>query len=435
MIEQMRRTLLGLIALVFIAGSAAVIYFEYPWRDAGTRYPTAEEHDPYVRFAMEAYDSIRQNYWRQSDDAGLSGLFELSLEKASNASSSVAATDRASTARMLAAVYASLPSDSAKQDLALQLLRVVLYNLAPQGRDELLSSQGVTDLRDRENNVNPSADLYGELGVQASSSPAQIDAAYAAARARLTASSSPQAAQQLARAQYVHDVLTNARSRAQYDATGAEPTVFPHVFGTTLYLAVAKMSPTTAQEFADALDAASSTPLSSMVIDLRGNVGGSLDLAPVFIGLFVGQNEYTFDLFHQGDYQVQRSPVGKFAGLSRFGEIAVLTDHMTQSTAEVFAAAMKRFHLATVVGTTTRGWGSVENTYPISTQLSTSTRYALLLVNSLTVNDTGQPIEGNGVAPDVDTSTPGWEAKLPQHFRSQGLISAVERAIAQPPLQ
>jgi C-terminal processing protease CtpA/Prc len=108
---------------------------------------------------------------------------------------------------------------------------------------------------------------------------------------------------------------------------------------------------------------------------------------------------------------------------------------MTQSTAELTVATFKRLHLAHVVGVTTRGWGSVENTYPLQTVIDPNTSYALLLVNSLTLRDDNQPIEGNGVVPDVSITDKNWESGLSQYFRSPSLISAIEKTVTQPPLQ
>jgi C-terminal processing protease CtpA/Prc len=98
-------------------------------------------------------------------------------------------------------------------------------------------------------------------------------------------------------------------------------------------------------------------------------------------------------------------------------------------------AAMKRFKLATVVGTKTRGWGSVEDTYPLTTVIDPKTSYALLLVNHLTLRDDEQPIEQNGVVPNVDTKTTGWQKELPQYFRSTSFIQTLEARLAAPPVK
>lgn len=113
--------------------------------------------------------------------------------------------------------------------------------------------------------------------------------------------------------------------------------------------------------------------------------------------------------------------------LKSIREIAILTDGMTQSTAEVITAAMKRLHLAASVGSTTRGWGSIEGQFPMQTIIDPQGQHEVLLVVSLTVRDDTQPIEGHGVTPDVDTSAANWKQQLSQHFFSPELISAIKK--------
>jgi C-terminal processing protease CtpA/Prc len=235
---------------------------------------------------------------------------------------------------------------------------------------------------------------------------------------------------------YVKKVLTNPQSKSLYDQAGIEPTIFTHKIGDTLYLYISKISPTTFGEFAYAIDSASSTKrLNSMIIDFRGNVGGSLDFLQNFLGLFVGPNQYAFDLFHQGDYQVQRTVQPKFPLLDRYKEIAIITDNMTQSTAELTAATFKRLHLAKVVGTNTRGWGTVENTYPVETVIDPSVKYTLLLVNSVTLRDDNQSIEGMGVDPNIRTTEKTWKGQLTNVFNSTSLIDALKQTAGVPPLK
>ena len=170
-----------------------------------------------------------------------------------------------------------------------------------------------------------------------------------------------------------------------------------------------------------------------MIIDLRGNIGGALDFSQYFLGFFQGQSQYAFDLFHLGDYVVQRTVTGKLPALARYEETAVLADGMTQSTAEVTTAAMKRLHLAHVVGATTRGWGSVEATYPMKTAIDPSTTYSVLMVSYLTLRDDNQPVEGKGVDPDVAIADKNWRSKLSTSFTSPSLISAIEQTVTKPP--
>ncbi len=431
--HRYKRAVVGLVALAIIAGAG---YALYAYLASPGKYATPEEASSVsVRFEMEAYDAIQKNYWNKLTDAQLAQLFTLSAEKAANATGLAPAADRASTAKMLAAAFATATSSSARANLALDTLAVALYNLAPAGRDQLFTNQETTALRQEVSNVHPSVSLYGDLGIATGSSPAQVSAAAAAKEKALAASTSPAAAAALAQVAYAKQVLTNPETKSLYDQAGIEPTVFSHIIGHTLYLDLSQIAPTTLQEFGYAVDQASTTPgLDSMIIDLRGNIGGDLAFTQNFLGLFIGNDQYAFDLYHQGDYQVQRTVQPQFPELARYKDIAILVDGMTQSTAELTTAAFLRYHLATAVGTTTRGWGTVENTYPLSTALLGKT-YTLLLVNSLTLRPDNQPIQGRGVDPNVDTSKALWQAKLSNYFRSASLIAALKQTAVQPPLR
>jgi hypothetical protein len=427
--------------MLIIAGAAgAGLYYWHaqPAAVAAAQYKTPEEASPYVRFDMEVYDIIAANYWQKAPDADVAALFQLSVQKALNAQNipDLPTKDRAGTAAMIAKAASEATSTDAQRQLALTIGIIALYNLAPAGRSGLLSQQQETALRQEVSNINPSSDLYKDLGLQSGASSAEVAKAYEEKKAELKNDTSPEAKAELQKADYANQVLSDAGNKARYDEAKIEPTVFGTLLGKTLYFNMTQISPTTLQEFAQAVDHASTTPgLDSLIIDLRGNIGGALDFTQAFLGLFVGQNQYAFDLFHQGEYQVQRTTTPEFPELDRFKEIAILTDSMTQSTAEVTAATFKKFHLAKVVGVTTRGWGTVENTFPIQAQIDPAVKYSVLLVHSLTLREDNQPIEGRGVEPDIDTSKAGWEAQVGRLFESSSLISALRQYATKEPLK
>ncbi len=421
-----------------LLGGAGYYYLETKQADVEVVYKTPHEADVYVRFDMEAYDKLQQNFWMKTEDKDLAQLFQLALQKAANATTTptLVSPDRAGVAAMLADAFAGATSTQAKLDLARNVLIVALYNLPPNGRSGLLSDKQEKELRQNVANVNPAKDLYQDLGLAKGANVEQVAAAAASKEALLKNSTDPKAAEELKKVSYAKEVLTAPGSKALYDEHKIEPTAFSHVLGKTLYFNLTKISPTTLQEFALAVEAASTTPgLDSMILDLRGNVGGSLDFTQYFLGLFIGKDQYAFDLFHQVEYAVQRTALPQFDRLNRYTDIALLTDGNTQSTAELTTVAFKRFKLGHVVGTKTRGWGTVENTYPLETVIDEEARYSLLLVNNITLRGDNQPVEGRGVEPDVDTSKPGWQAQLPTYFTSPSLIQALRTVAAKPPLQ
>ncbi len=438
----LRRVILAcsVLALLAIAGGGYYYYHErsQPAAAASASYKTPQEASPYVRFDMDVYDIITANYWQKAADSDLAGLFQLSLQKALNASSvpALPTPDRTGVVQALAAAFATATSTDARAALAENVATIALNNLAPAGRSGLLSQQQETALRQEVSNVHPDTDLYGDLGLAKGASPQAVAQAYDTKKSELADATSSDAKAELAQAAYANQVLSNTNSKSLYDQAQIEPTVFGRILGKTLYINMTQVSPTSLEEFAYAVDAASSTPgLDSMIIDLRGNIGGALDFTQGFLGLFIGQNQYAFDLFHQGDYDVQRTTSDTFSELSRFGDVAFLVDNMTQSTAELTTAVFKKFRLAHVVGVTTRGWGTVENTFPIEAPIDPTQTFSVLLVHSITLREDNQPIEGRGVTPDVDTSKAGWQTQLSKYFKSPSLISALKQYATEPPLK
>jgi C-terminal processing protease CtpA/Prc len=313
---------------------------------------------------------------------------------------------------------------------------VALYNLPPAGRDQLLSQTAQVALQQEVSNINPTKNLYDNLGVPKGASASEVNQAYQAKAAELAASTSPAAKQQLSDATYAHKVLTAPQNKSRYDTSQIEPTIFSSILGSTRYIYISKMSPTTLAEFQEAIASATSTPgVDSMILDLRGNIGGSLADAASLLGYFVGTNQYAFDLYAANTYNVIRTSAELDPSLARYHEIAILTDDMTQSTAEVLTASLKRMHLAHVVGATTRGWGTVENTFPLLTTIDASTTYAMLLVRAITLRDDQTPIQGRGVDPDVAISDANWKSELPNYFRSASILAALRKEADQKPIQ
>lgn len=438
---RIRNTIvLGLICIVLLGG----FFYWYKHRSAQTvaiQYKTAEEKkDVYVRFDMEAYDKILQNYWDKTKDEDLALLFKLSLAKAASVSAdtiSLPTKDRAGTAKMLDNAISNLKDDGAKKNIALNTIIIVLYNLQPAGRNGLLSSKQETALRQTVSNIDTSKNLYTDLGLEKGATKTEVDKTFQAQKIALEKDKTSEAKTRLQQLTYAHDVLTKDDTKALYDTAQIEPTIFSRVVGgKILYIDMSRVSPTTFDEFGKVIASAVKDPaLDSMILDLRRNIGGSLDLAQYFLGLFLGKDQYAFDLYHQGDFKVQRTTFPQIIELKQFREIAILSDNATQSTAELLTVAFKHFNIAHVVGTTTKGWGTVENTFPINTTIDPNEKYSLLLVHSLTLRDDHQPIEGRGVEPDVDITKSNWKSQLGKFFNSKNLINALAQIAAQPAMR
>ena len=85
------------------------------------KYKTEAEKNVYVRFDMEAYDLISQNYWKEATSSDIAQLFQLSLQKAENLPMLpiMKTADRSGTADMLLSAIQSASSTDAKKQMAL----------------------------------------------------------------------------------------------------------------------------------------------------------------------------------------------------------------------------------------------------------------------------------------------------------------------------
>ncbi|MEI8328058.1 MAG: S41 family peptidase [Candidatus Taylorbacteria bacterium] len=423
------------VILVVLAISA---FFLFSNTNIGSLSKSAPTDETYVKFDMEAYDKILKNYWmpkKMMSDTQLSEIFRLSVQKVTSATTTLINRDATSTEIMIRKAIAVATSTADKRSMALNIIAVVLYNLEPIGRNGLHSGDQELAFRQTVSNISSSTDLYGNLNIPTGSDIDAVNQAYKEKAAELARATTTEAKAELKQITYAHKVLTDTDTKALYDEAKIEPTVFKNIFGKTLYFNLTRVSPTSLQEFGRMVDNASTTSgMDSMIIDLRGNMGGALDFVTAFLGIFIGENQYAFDLYHQGDMQVQRTTLAKYDELGRYKEIAILTDRNSLSSAELMTSTFKHFKLAHSVGQTTGGWGTVENTYPMETVIDSSQRYLLLLVHSLTLRGDNNPIEGNGVEPDVSIDDPKWKSLLGNYFDSPSLIKALKEHASVPPV-
>lgn len=204
-----------------------------------------------------------------------------------------------------------------------------------------------------------------------------------------------------------------------------EPTIFTKVIGSTLYVQFKKFSPTSLDEFIKAFDTYKESSLSSLILDLRGNVGGAIDSTAYFLGHFIGKNQSAFDFYHKGEYLPFKTPTDKLSSITKYKQVVILVDNQTQSSAEMMAASLKKYHVGVVVGVPTKGWGTVERVFPLDNQIDPIQKYSMFLVHSITVREDNQPIEGRGVEPDININSADWQKELFTYFRNQELVQAI----------
>jgi carboxyl-terminal processing protease len=161
------------------------------------------------------------------------------------------------------------------------------------------------------------------------------------------------------------------------------------------YVRLIQFNEPTATELAKALDELQKQGMQALVLDLRNNPGGLLNVAVDVCGQFLPPN--TKVVSTQGRVASQQhdyTTAGTGKERPRF-PIAVLVNEGSASGSEIVAGALKDLHRAVIVGETTFGKGSVQNVM----QLPDGS--ALRFTTAKYYTPSKQVIHGNGVAPNI----------------------------------
>ena len=418
-----------LVLLSTVAGGALVIHQGKLPLSLKTRITAPK--DKYVAFLSEIYDTVKGNYWDKITDEQLTNIFVLGTEKLIGKPLLSPPKDKASLQKSLTQVLKELKEEGKKKEFAVQLADIVLANLQPFGRSRLYSRREETQLKNTVENRNPDIDQYQVLDITKDASQEEIKKTFEQKSQELKKEASPEAQQKLAQLNKAYQVLADQDTRKTYDESGAEPTMEykllkPNIF----YIHINKLSPTTIEELLRVSSKMDDKPenLNTLILDLQDNVGGAIDGLPYFLGPFIGNDQYAYQFFHQGEKQDFKTKIGWLPSLVRYKKVVILINENTQSSAEVMAAVLKKYNVGILVGTKTRGWGTVEKVFEIKQQIDPNEKYSVFLVHSLTLRDDGQPIEGQGVEPLVNLKDSSWEKQLDAYFHYPALATAIKEA-------
>lgn len=170
----------------------------------------------------------------------------------------------------------------------------------------------------------------------------------------------------------------------------------------TGYLFIREFLSTTDDEFRAALDGLVAQGLDRLVLDLRGDPGGSLDAVCAIADYLLpdrmpdnshrlGRSTIAYTMELGGDSKTYLCSDRKQLDVP----IAVLIDEGSASASELLAGALRDHGRAVVVGTTSFGKGLVQSFF----ELSDGSAVKLTISQYLTPS--GYAIDGRGVVPDV----------------------------------
>lgn len=421
-----------LICLSLAIGGTGGYFYQKQKSKANSNLVLGEEKNIYLAFTEEVYNKIKDHYWKKISDEELANLFLLAIERLTGQIQNPKEKNCQTVLKTVQDILKQIDNEEEQRNFTVQLNDLVLSNLEPFGRsrlyrqeDEKLLSQTVQNITDQ--------DHYQTLGLDKNASTQEIDKAYQELTSQLNQQQDdPQAQEKLSQANRAYQVLKDENTRLLYQTSGIEPTILASLAGpSALYLHLAKFSPTTFNELQQTTEKFHDQPeLNTLILDLRDNVGGAIDVLPYLLGPFIGHDQYAYQFLHQEEKIDYKTKTGWLPSLVQYKKVIILINENTQSSAEVMASVLKKYHVGVLVGTTTRGWGTVEKVFKLDNQINPSETYSIFLAHSLTLREDGQPIEGLGIEPDVFTSKDSWPEELYAYLPDPNLINIVAELIA-----
>jgi len=160
------------------------------------------------------------------------------------------------------------------------------------------------------------------------------------------------------------------------------------------YIRLVEFRENTAADFEAAMDKLKKEGMQALILDLRNNPGGLLDVAVKVAEKFVEKGKLIV-------YTKARKPAQNLEFLSREGQplidmpMAILINEGSASGSEIVAACLQDYKRAIILGTKSFGKGSVQTIIPLNDGS------ALRLTTSKYFTPLGKVIHNIGVLPDI----------------------------------
>ncbi len=171
------------------------------------------------------------------------------------------------------------------------------------------------------------------------------------------------------------------------------PSVHFEMVGEIAYINITNFAEHTAEDLYPVMESIGQQEVAGIILDLRGNPGGYLDVVVDVAGFFLHEGVVLDVVDNEGQHTVYSvEPSDIITDLS----LVVLVDEYSASGSEVLAGALQDYGRATIAGTVTFGKGSIN----ILRQLEGGAGLYITTGRWLTPN--GRLIEGEGLSPDYE---------------------------------
>lgn len=168
---------------------------------------------------------------------------------------------------------------------------------------------------------------------------------------------------------------------------------------------VTEFSLNTADRFKKELDALEKQGMKGLVIDVRNNPGGVLDVVETMAEMFVPKGKAIVQI--EDKYKRRQQSVSKGTGKSY--PIVVVTNKGSASASEILAGALQESAGAKLVGEATYGKGTVQTSF--SQEMGDGSLLKITIAKWLTPN--GEWIHKKGIKPDIAVSQPDYFTVAP----------------------
>lgn len=136
------------------------------------------------------------------------------------------------------------------------------------------------------------------------------------------------------------------------------------VSDTVGYIRLIRFARTSVQEFEKAVKALKKQGMNTMILDLRGNSGGYLDIAHGLASEFLERGQLV--VYTEGRKSKRQNLYANGRGVWRKGGLVVLIDESSASASEIVSGAVQDWDRGTLVGRRSFGKGLVQRLFPMS---------------------------------------------------------------------
>ena len=155
------------------------------------------------------------------------------------------------------------------------------------------------------------------------------------------------------------DILEMTLTRKNIEVPTVESRMIDAQIG---YIAITEFDDVTDEQFMEALDALEAQGMKKLIVALRDNGGGLVDVTCAILDRLLPEGLIVYTEDKYGNRREERSDAENYYS----GDMAVLVNGNSASASEIFAGAIKDYGVGTLIGTQTFGKGIVQSLFPLS---------------------------------------------------------------------